>query len=98
MVRFSKLFGPVAVACLAGLATSHPGETYQVGEIERQILARNQMASAAKKSLDACAGSVAAQQLRSRNVVRRANIAKELRQKRDITTSNYHQTLFVAFN
>lgn len=98
MVRLLQLLGPVAVISLAGLVASHPGETHDASEMEHQILARNQIASVTKKSLDACMGSVEAQQLRSRNVVRRANIAEELRQKRGITTSNYHEAPFMSCN
>ncbi|KAL1967099.1 hypothetical protein VTN77DRAFT_3623 [Rasamsonia byssochlamydoides] len=86
MVHFSKLAGLVAgMACLATQTIAHPGEIHDAAHLQREIQARNVMAAAAKRSLNACADSVEARSLHARNIARRAKVARELRQKRGIT-------------
>lgn len=88
MVQFSKLTGfAVAAACLVSPALAHPGEVHDAAAIKREIHARNVMASAAKRSLSACSDSLEARNLHARNIARRANVARELRQKRSIKSS-----------
>jgi hypothetical protein len=87
MVYFSKLAGAVAAACLVGSAVAHPGESHDAVKMKREIRARDQMASAAKRSLDACSNSLRAREVKARAVARRAAAAAELRQKRGIKSS-----------
>lgn len=88
MVGFSKLTGfAIAVACLVSPSFAHPGETHDAVAMKREIHARNVMASAAKRSLGACSDSLEARSLLARNIVRRSNVARELRQKRNIKSS-----------
>lgn len=88
MVGFSKLTGfAVAAACLISPSFAHPGETHDAVAMKREIHARNVMASAAKRSLGACSDNLEARNLFARNIARRSNVARELRQKRNIKSS-----------
>lgn len=88
MVGFSKITGfAIAAACLISSSFAHPGETHDAVAMKREIHARNVMASAAKRSLGACSDSLAARNLHARNIARRSNVARELRQKRNIKSS-----------
>lgn len=87
MVYFSKIASAVAVACLVGSAVAHPGEHHDAEKIKRQIQARDQMAAAAKRSLDGCSNSLKHRELNARSVARRAQVARDIRQKRGIQTS-----------
>jgi hypothetical protein len=88
MVQFSKVTGfAIAAVCLVSPAFAHPGETHNAVAVKREILARNAMASAARRSLGACSDSLEARSLHARNIARRANVARELRQKRNIQSS-----------
>ncbi len=77
----------MAAAYLAGSVVAHPGEHHDHAEVKRQIRARDQMASAAKRSLDTCSSSLKARELNSRSVARRAEVAREIRAKRNIQNS-----------
>jgi hypothetical protein len=85
MVYLSKL--AVAAACLASSVLAHPGEHHDHAAIKREVKARDQMASAAKRSLDTCSNSLKHRELSARNVARRAEVARDLRQKRNIHSS-----------
>lgn len=85
MVQISKLAIAISAACLAPVI-AHPGEHHDHHAIKREIIARDQMASAAKRSLDSCSGSLKHRQLNARSVARRAEAARSLRAKRDIKT------------
>ncbi|CAD6442386.1 95c11c3a-75a2-4e76-b0d9-60b73cbb9c01 [Sclerotinia trifoliorum] len=85
MVQISKIAFALSAACLAPVI-AHPGEHHDHHAIEREIFARNIMASAAKRSLDSCSGSLKHRQLTARSVARRAEAARSLRAKRDIKT------------
>jgi hypothetical protein len=87
MVYFSKIAGAVAAACLASSVVAHPGEHHDAAHMKREIKARNQMASAAKRSIDTCSGSLKARQLNARSAARRAEVARDIRAKRNIQTS-----------
>lgn len=88
MVGFSKVIGfAVAAGCLVSPSFAHPGETHDAVAMKREIHARNVMASAAKRSLSACSDSLAARNLYARNTARRSNVARALRQKRNIKSS-----------
>ncbi|KAH6683340.1 GPI anchored dioxygenase-like protein [Halenospora varia] len=81
MVYFSKI---AAVAALAASVVAHPGEHHDHQAIKREIVARNQMASAAKRSIDACSNSLKHREVAARSVARRAQVARDLRAKRNI--------------
>lgn len=85
MVQISKLAIALSAAFLAPVI-AHPGEHHDHHAIKREIIARDQMASAAKRSLDSCSGSLKHRQLNARSVTRRAEAARSLRAKRDIKT------------
>jgi len=84
MVFISKLAGAVAVACFASTALGHPGEHHDHQTIKREVKIRNQMASAAKRSIDSCSGSLKHRKVSARSVKRRAAVARDIRQKRNI--------------
>jgi hypothetical protein len=84
MVYFSKLASVVAVVCLA---VAHPGEHHDHAVIKRSIQARDQMASAAKRSIDSCSSSLKHRELNARSIARRAETARALRQARGINSS-----------
>ncbi len=84
MVYISKLACAVAAACLAGSVVAHPGEHHDPAAIRREVAARNQMAHAAKRSINSCSSSVKAREVAARSVARRAEVARDLRQKRNI--------------
>jgi hypothetical protein len=86
MVYFSKIAGAVAAVCLASAAVAHPGEHHDHQAIKREISARNQMASAAKRSIDSCSNSLKHRQLNARSVARRAETAAAIRKARNIKT------------
>jgi hypothetical protein len=84
MVYISKIVGAVATACLAGTAVAHPGEHHDHQAVKREIRARDQMASAAKRSISSCSSSLKHRQVAARSVARRAAVARELRERRNI--------------
>ncbi|KAF8857728.1 GPI anchored dioxygenase-like protein [Acephala macrosclerotiorum] len=84
MVYISKIAGAVAAACLASTSLAHPGEVHDAAHMKREVQARNQMASAAKRSLDTCSNSLKHREVAARSVKRRAEVARELRQRRNI--------------
>jgi hypothetical protein len=87
MVYISKIAGAVVAACLAGSAVAHPGEHHDHAAVKRQVKARDQMASAAKRSIDSCSNSLKHREVAARSVARRAEVARELRQRRNIKSS-----------
>ncbi|TVY86873.1 hypothetical protein LAWI1_G008489 [Lachnellula willkommii] len=82
MVYLSKI--AVAAACFASSVIAHPGEHHDAHAVKREIAARNQLASAAKRSIDSCSNSLKHREVNARSVARRANIAREIREKRNI--------------
>ena len=93
MVYISKIASAVAAVCLAGSAVAHPGEHHDAAAVKREVKARDQMASAAKRSLDTCSNSLKHREVAARSVKRRAEVARELRQRRNIQTSKNSLTL-----
>jgi hypothetical protein len=87
MVYISKLAGAVVAVCLATSAGAHPGEHHDHKAIKREIQARNQMATAAKRSIDSCSNSLKHRELNARSISRRAETARALRQARGIKSS-----------
>lgn len=98
MVYFSKLAGVVAAVCIASTVVAHPGEHHDHAEIKRQVKARDQMASAAKRSLDTCSSSLKHRELNARSLARRAEVVRDIRQKRSITTSKYQSPDLAYFD
>lgn len=84
MVVISKFS---VAALLSALVVAHPGEKYNLKEVARQVKARDFMAAAAKRSLDSCSSSLKHRDLAARSVARRSAVAKDLREKRGISTS-----------
>ncbi|KAF4626270.1 hypothetical protein G7Y89_g11891 [Cudoniella acicularis] len=84
MVYFPKLAVATAAVCLASSAIAHPSEHHDHQAIKREIVARNQMASAAKRSIDSCSNSLKHREVNARSVARRAQIARDIRQQRGI--------------
>jgi hypothetical protein len=87
MVYFSKIATAVAAACLASTAIAHPGEHHDHAAIKREIVARNQMASAAKRSIDSCSSSLKHRELNARSIARRAETLHSIRKARGIKSS-----------
>lgn len=83
MVQISKLAFALSAVCLTPVI-AHPGEHHDHHAIKREIIARDQMASAAKRSLDSCSGSLEHRRLIERSIARRAATARDLRAKRNI--------------
>lgn len=84
MVFISKLAGVAAAACFASTVLGHSGEHHDHQAIKREVKLRNQMASAAKRSIDSCSGSLKHREVSARSVKRRAAVARDIRQKRNI--------------
>jgi hypothetical protein len=91
MVYFPKFASAVVLATCLGSAIAHPGEHHDHHAIKRQVKARDQMASAAKRSIDSCSNSLKHREVSARSVARRAAVAKALRQRRNIQ-SREHKT------
>ncbi|KAH6712684.1 Intradiol ring-cleavage dioxygenase [Leptodontidium sp. MPI-SDFR-AT-0119] len=88
MATIASLAGVVAAVCIASTVVAHPGEHHDHAEIKRQVKARDQMASAAKRSLDTCSSSLKHRELNARSLARRAEVVRDIRQKRSITTKS----------
>ena len=86
MVQISKLL-TVAAACLAAPVVAHPGEKHDPHVVRREIHAREALAAAAQRSLGRCENSSHARELNRRSIARRAHTLHQLRQKREIITS-----------
>lgn len=82
MVAFTNL----ALAALAGYAAAHPGEKHDEHHMKRELVARDHAAQLGARSLNSCSSSASAQALKKRSVKRRAEIVKNIRQKRGIQT------------
>lgn len=87
MVYFSKIASAVAAACLVGSTVAHPGEHHDHQAVKRQVRERDQMASAARRSIDSCSNSLKHRDVAARSVARRAQAARDLRQQRNIQSS-----------
>ncbi|RMZ79980.1 hypothetical protein DV738_g2952, partial [Chaetothyriales sp. CBS 135597] len=86
-MHFSTLLTlSVSVIGLIAPVASHPGEVHTAARVKRDVAARNHRATAGKRSLDRCAGSIKARELEARNIARRAKTTRDLRAKRGITT------------
>lgn len=84
MVCLSKI---AAAVCFASSVIAHPGEHHDLEDIKREVKARDQMASAAKRSIDSCSNSLKHRELNARSIARRAEVARDIRQKRNIQSS-----------
>ncbi|GIZ46974.1 hypothetical protein CKM354_001007600 [Cercospora kikuchii] len=84
MAPFSKI-AALAAACVIP-AFAHPGEQHDHHKVEREIMAREHWAHQGKRALDSCSNSAEARRFAIRNAERRAKVARDLRQKRGITT------------
>lgn len=87
MVQIAKLTSAAVAAGLFASVAAHPGEHHDHHHVRRQITAREARASAAKRALDSCNSSAKHQALNARNHARRAQVARELREKRAIADS-----------
>lgn len=81
MVGFSKIATGLSLA--AGVL-AHPGEQHSNDHIKREIEVRDLTAEIGARSLGACANSATARRLKQRNIQRRANTVKSLREARGI--------------
>jgi aconitase A len=97
MVYFSKIASAVAAAWFVGCTVAHPGEHHDQTAVKRQITERDQMASAAKRSIDSCSNSLKHRQVAARSVARRAQAARDLRQQRNIKTSTAPSSMLSYF-
>ncbi|CAK4035001.1 GPI anchored dioxygenase [Lecanosticta acicola] len=86
MVNFAKI-AALAAAVVAPV-TAHPGEKHDAAKVKRDIVAREHWAHVGKRSLDACSSTESAKRFARRNIERRARIARELREKRGITSTS----------
>jgi hypothetical protein len=77
----------VAAACLASSVIAHPGGHHDHAAVKREIVARNQMASAAKRSIDSCSNSLKHRELNARSIARREETLHSIRKARGITSS-----------
>ncbi|PQE27925.1 gpi anchored dioxygenase protein [Rutstroemia sp. NJR-2017a BBW] len=84
MVHISKVAAAVTAFCLASSSVAHPGEHHDHHAIKREVIARDAMASAAKRSLDSCSGTLKHRQLTARSIARRSEKARQLRAARNI--------------
>jgi hypothetical protein len=84
MVHLSSLLTAVT---LASSVAAHPGEHHDHAAIKREVVARNQMANAAARSIDSCSGSLKARDVQARSVARRAQVMHDLRQRQNIQKS-----------
>ena len=87
MVNVTKLTSAVAAAGLFASAVAHPGEHHDAAEMKHHIAVRNARAAASKRALDACQTKASHQQLNQRSVARRAQVVRELREKKGINSS-----------
>lgn len=87
MVYFSKLATAVAAVCLASSVLAHPGEHHDHAAVKREVVARNQMASAAKRSIDSCSNSLKHRELNARSIARREETLHSIRKARGIKSS-----------
>lgn len=94
MVAFSK-FSIAAVALISSVV-AHPGDSHE--EKRREAMRNHASAFKAKRALDACKSNVDHQALQSRNIARRAAVATELRQKREISASRLPSSRLAAVN
>jgi hypothetical protein len=90
MVAITKITG--AIALLASCATAHPGESHSHDHMKREIVAREHHAKVGQRSLSACANSSSAKRLKARNIQRRNEAVKSLRQKRDLKARKFRAT------
>ncbi|KAL0259641.1 hypothetical protein SLS55_005378 [Diplodia seriata] len=84
MVNITKFTGAAVAAGLFASAAAHPGEHHDHHAVKREISARAVRASAAKRALDNCNSASKHQALTARSHARRAQIARDLREKRGI--------------
>jgi hypothetical protein len=98
MVYFSKLATAVAAVCLTSSVFAHPGEHHDHAAIKRQVVARDQMASAAKRSIDSCSSSLKHRELNARSMARRAETLHSLRKARGIASSKPPNPEYLIFS
>ena len=75
------------VALCAALTSAHPGEHHDHDEVAKQILARNFLASRAKRSISQFETTARYQALAKRSVARRSQAVRDLRKKDGIRSS-----------
>lgn len=85
MVFINKLVAALATSSAIGAAVAHPGESHSRTQVRRDILKRNDIATHAKRGLDACSGTLAARQLDERAIARRSAKFEKLRAARGIS-------------
>ncbi|KAE8146972.1 Intradiol ring-cleavage dioxygenase [Aspergillus avenaceus] len=83
-MHFSKLLTLSA----ATLALAHPGEKHDPKALKREIQARDALAIRSRRALEACANTDYAKQLQKRNVARRAQTVRKLREARGINANS----------
>jgi hypothetical protein len=74
---------------LVSLTAAHPGECYSHVYMKREIIARDNAASVGARSLAASSNSAAAQAFEARSIKRRAEVVKNLHQKRGIAAREF---------
>ncbi|KAI4596070.1 hypothetical protein KJ359_006362 [Pestalotiopsis sp. 9143b] len=74
-----------AALALASVATAHPGEEHTPEQIKREVTARGLAHQKMTRALNSCSSSSAFRARQERAVARRADAARALRQKRDIS-------------
>lgn len=82
MVNFRSISAALA---LASVATAHPGEEHTPEEIKREVTARGLAHEKMTRALNSCSSSSAFRARQERAMARRADAARALRQKRDIS-------------
>lgn len=88
-----RFFSTVAVASavLASSVLAHPGHDHSKEMAERAAFMKT-----SKRDLSHCAPQMKARGIEARNVKRRAALAKNLRKKRNLSTSEYIITSLFA--
>ena len=92
MVKVSKIVGAIATICLCSSVVAHPGEHHDIAAVKREIVTRDHMARAAKRSLNTCSNSLKHRAVAAHSHQRRVNAARERRQRRGITARETHST------
>ncbi|GAP93192.1 putative gpi anchored protein [Rosellinia necatrix] len=85
MVAFTNVV-LASASLLAGHVTAHPGESHSATHMKRELVARDNAASVGARSLGSCSNSPAAQALKTRSIMRRADKVRSIREKRGLTT------------
>ncbi|TAQ88232.1 hypothetical protein B7494_g3467 [Chlorociboria aeruginascens] len=87
MVNIPKLLSALAAFSVFENTVAHPGEAHNSTHVRRELQMRDHLATYSKQSLGKCENSLKARELKSRATARRAAIAKDLREKRGLSTT-----------